>query len=56
MKKSLKKKIFLSNLLEQVEINRDTKKIISQLDALHSKAKSPRQKDLKGRKPTNLTS
>ena len=28
MKKSLKKKIFLSNLLEQVEINRDTKKII----------------------------
>ena len=40
MKKSLKKKIFLSNLLEQVEINRDTKKIISQLDVLHSKAKS----------------
>ena len=40
MKKSLKKKIFLSNLLEQVEINRDTKKIISQLDDLHSKAKS----------------
>ena len=40
MKKSLKKKIFLSNLLEQVEINRETKKIISQLDALHSKAKS----------------
>ena len=40
MKKSLKKKIFLSNLLEQVEINRDTKKIISQLDDLHSNAKS----------------
>ena len=40
MKKSLKKKIFLSNLLEQVEINRDSKKIISQLDVLHSKAKS----------------
>ena len=40
MKKSLKKKIFLSNLLEQVEINRDTKKIISQLDELHSNAKS----------------
>ena len=40
MKKSLKKKIFLSNLLEQVEINRDTKKIISQLDELHSDAKS----------------
>ena len=40
MKKSLKKKIFLSNLLEQVEINRNTKKIISQLDVLHSKAKS----------------
>tara|TARA_B100000287_G_scaffold424347_1_gene468833 strand:+ start:166 stop:1059 length:894 start_codon:yes stop_codon:yes gene_type:complete len=40
MKKSLKKKIFLSNLLEQVEINRDTKKIISQLDVLHSNAKS----------------
>ena len=40
MKKSLKKKIFLSNLLEQVEINKDTKKIISQLDDLHSNAKS----------------
>ena len=40
MKKSLKKKVFLSNLLEQVEINRDTKKIISQLDDLHSNAKS----------------
>ena len=40
MKKSLKKKIFLSNLLEQVEINRDTKKIILQLDDLHSNAKS----------------
>lgn len=40
MKKSLKKKIFLSNLLEQVEINRNTKKIISQLDDLHSNAKS----------------
>ena len=40
MKKSFKKKIFLSNLLEQVEINRETNEIISQLDEFHSKAKS----------------
>ena len=40
MKKSLEKKIFLSNLLEQVEINREKKEIVSKLDELHSKAKS----------------
>ena len=40
MKNSFKKKIFLSNLLEQVEINRETNEIISQLDEFHSKAKS----------------
>ena len=40
MRNGIKKKIFLSNLLEQVEINRDKKEIISQLDAFHIKAKA----------------
>ena len=40
MKKGIKKKIFLSNLLEQIEINRYTSDIISKLDDYHIKAKS----------------
>ena len=40
MKKGIKKKIFLSNLLEQIEINRDTVEIIGKLDEFHLKAKS----------------
>ena len=39
MKKSFKKKFFYL-ILEQVEINRETNEIISQLDEFHSKAKS----------------
>ena len=40
MAKNLKKKIELSNLLEQVETNFDSKEIISKLDKLHSKSKA----------------
>ena len=40
MTKNLKKKIELSNLLEQVETNFDSKEIISKLDKLHSKSKA----------------
>ena len=40
MKKGIKKKIFLSNLLEQIEISRETNEIVSQLDQFHVKAKS----------------
>ena len=40
MKKGIKKKIFLSELLEQIEINRDKVEIVTKLDELHLKAKS----------------
>ena len=40
MAKTLKKKIELSNLLEQVETNFDSKETISKLDKLHSESKA----------------
>ena len=40
MAKNFKKKIELSNLLEQIETNFDSKEIISKLDKLHSESKA----------------
>ena len=40
MKITLKKKIELSNFLEQIEINRNSDKVIDKLDLMHSKPKA----------------
>ena len=40
MKITLKKKIELSNFLEQIEINRNSEKVIDKLDLMHSKPKA----------------
>ena len=40
MKMTLKKKIELSNFLEQIEVNRDSKKVINKLDLMHSTPKA----------------
>ena len=40
MSKNLKKKIDLSNFLEQIEINRDNEIVINKLDEYHSNPKA----------------